>query len=90
MGVAQKVWPAATVVITRADGSKTIHEKVRFLAIDGTITVMDAGGNVLDQFIPERENEVSDRLVTYHGAEGVLTADLWHVQNAAGGCGCGK
>lgn len=83
--VAQKVWTQARVTITYPDGATATFEKIRFLAIDGVATVMDAGGTVLASFTPTSENEVSDKLITYTNG-----SESWSAQNIEGGCGCVK
>lgn len=84
--IAQKVWQTARVWITYPSGATAYFDKVRFLVIDNTATVMDSGGNVLVAFDPTSENEVSDKLSTYQDDAG----ESWKAQNIVGGCGsCG-
>jgi hypothetical protein len=87
MTIAQRVWHTADITITHPDGAEERYGKHRFLAIPGEpLRVMDPAGNVKAEFPAHGENEVSDRLVTYHGPGGIT----WHVVNKAGGCGsCG-
>lgn len=81
----QKVWPDAKVTITWPDGATAFYDKVRFLALPGEpLRVMSSTGYVLAEFIPDSENEVSDKLSVYSGP-----GESWSVQNTQG-CGCGK